>query len=84
VADVVCVDGFDLVGWGVGVGFADEDLDAFVFVGFCEVLVVLDHLVEVGFPGHSPGSEAGVVGGPGGGFAYCEEFFAWSVEEDHA
>ena len=44
-ADVVCVDGFDLVGWGVGVGFADEDLDAFVLVGFGEVLVVSDHLV---------------------------------------
>lgn len=44
-ADVVGVDGFDLVGWGVGVWFADEDLDSFVSVGFGEVLVVLDHLV---------------------------------------
>lgn len=24
------------------------------------------------------------MGGPGGGFAYCEELFSWSVEEDHA
>ncbi len=55
-ADVVCVDGFDLVGWDVGVGFADEGFDAFVFVGFGEVLVVSDHLVEVGFLGHAPGS----------------------------
>ena len=56
VADVVCVDGFDLVGWVAGVGFSDEDFDAFVSVGLGEVLVVLDHLVEVGFLGHSPGA----------------------------
>ena len=45
VADVVRVDGLDLV-WGVvGVWFAYEDLDAFVLVGLGEVLVVMDHLV---------------------------------------
>jgi len=45
VADVVCVDGLDLV-WGVvGVWFADEDLDSLVLVCLGEVLVVVDHLV---------------------------------------
>ena len=83
VADVVGVDGFDLVGWVVGVGFADEGFDALVPVGLGEVLVVLYHFVEVGLLGHTPGAEAAVVGGPGCGLAYGEELLARFVEEDH-
>ena len=52
----------------------------------CRLLDIIPALYKrfkIRFLGHAPGGEAGVVGGPECGFAYCEEFFSWSVEEDH-